>query len=84
MALLATILSLISGVGSLVCLVIVLLKLFPTEGVLKGILGVICALYTFIWGWQNKDRFGFQNVMMIWTGMVVLGLVANLMARAGG
>lgn len=32
--------------------IVVLVKLFQTEGLLKGILGLICMLYTFIWGWN--------------------------------
>jgi hypothetical protein len=40
------------------CLIYVLTKLFPKEGVMKGILGIVCGLYTFVWGWQNKESEG--------------------------
>lgn len=73
------ILSLITGIGSLVCLIIVLLKLFPTEGVGKGILGIICGLYTFIWGWQNKDRFNLSMVMTVWTALIIVGIIVNVL-----
>lgn len=82
MATVALILSVISGLGSLGCLIFVLTKLFPAEGAVKGIFGIICGLYTFIWGWQNRERFGLQQVMMGWTVMVVLGIIANGLARA--
>ena len=36
---------------SLVCFIIVLIKLFKNEGALKGIFGFFCSIYTFIWGW---------------------------------
>jgi hypothetical protein len=83
MATLGLILSIISGLGSLACLIFVLTKLFPTEGALKGILGIICALYTFIWGWQNRERFNLQQVMVAWTVLIVLGIIANGLTRAG-
>ena len=67
----------IIGLANLVCLVLVLMKMFPAEGALKGILGIICSLYAFIWGWQNADRFGLRNVMIAWTVGIVLSIVAN-------
>lgn len=81
-----TILAALAGLGSLVCLIIVLTKLFPAEGTGKGILGIICALYTFIWGWQHKDEHGIQNVMVIWSVLVIVGVILNVIVSnaAGG
>jgi hypothetical protein len=67
----------LTGIGSLICLIIVLTKLFPEEGVGKGILGIICGLYTFFWGWQNKDQHNLQTVMIIWTILFVLSILLN-------
>jgi len=68
--------------------VVVLVKLFQTEGVLKGILGLICMLYTFIWGWMNinKEELKLKTWMYIWTGAVVLGVILNIIgaANSGG
>ena len=36
--------------------IMVLIKLFQKEGVMKGILGLICMLYTYIWGWMNINK----------------------------
>jgi hypothetical protein len=33
-----------------------LVKLFQQKGALHGILGLICMLYTFIWGWMNIKK----------------------------
>jgi hypothetical protein len=68
----------IAGLVSLVCLIMVLIKMFPKEGVLKGILGIICGLYAFIWGWQHKDELGNKNIMPAWTGAIVLSIIANI------
>lgn len=83
MATLGSILQIIGGIGSLICFVMVLLKMFPAEGTLKGILGVICSLYAFIWGWMNAGRFNLQNVMYGWTGAIVVAIVGGLMAGMG-
>jgi hypothetical protein len=70
-------LAMLVGIGCLICFIIVLIKLFQNEGALKGILGLICGLYTFIWGWMNSDRLGIRNIMMIWTLLIIIQLVLN-------
>jgi len=71
------ILAMLVGIGSLICFIIVLIKLFQNEGALKGILGFICGLYTFIWGWMNADKLGIKNIMLIWTVLILIALVLN-------
>ena len=71
------ILAMLVGIGCLICFIIVLIKLFQNEGALKGILGLICGLYTFIWGWMNSDKLGIRNIMMIWTLLIIIQLVLN-------
>jgi hypothetical protein len=70
----------VAGIGSLVCLIIVLTKLFPAEGVLKGIFGIICGIYTFIWGWQNVDRYNLKNIMTIWSACFVVSIITRVLA----
>ena len=78
-----TILSVLFGLGSLVCWIMVLIKMFPAEGPLKGILAIICALYAFIWGWQKNEEQDLKNVMIAWSiivvGNVILGSLSNMM-----
>ena len=69
--------ALLVGLGSLICFIIVLIKLFQNEGALKGILGLICGLYTFIWGWMNANRLGIRNIMMIWTLLIIIQIIFN-------
>jgi hypothetical protein len=69
-------------VANLVCAVIVLIKLFQNEGALKGILGIICGLYTFIWGWMNAGRLNLRNIMIIWTIVIILQIVLNVLFGA--
>jgi hypothetical protein len=71
------------GLGSLVCFIIIVIPLFKEKGVLHGILGIICGLYTFIWGWMNATRLGKKNIMMIWTGCILGGIIFNVLAAMG-
>jgi hypothetical protein len=71
----------IAGLASLVCFIMVLIKLFQARGPLHGILGIICSIYTFIWGWMNADRNRNREVMTAWTAAIVAGIVFNILAR---
>ncbi len=75
------ILALAVSLVSLICWIIVLTKMFPAEGALRGVLGIICGLYALIWGWQNADRFNIRNVVLIWTIAIVAGVILNLLVR---
>ena len=65
-------LAMLCGLGNLMCFVLVLLKLFPAKKALKRILGIICGLYTFIWGWMNAAKHNLKNIMLIWTVLVAV------------
>lgn len=67
------------GLGSLVCFIMVVIKLFQQKGVLHGILGIICGLYTFIWGWMNAASLNIKKVMLIWTVLLVVGIILNVL-----
>jgi len=65
----------IFGVLAVIPWVIVLIKMFEAKGALHVILGALCGLYAFIWGWMNADKLGIKKVMLIWTGLVVVGML---------
>lgn len=72
------ILSLLVGLASFACFVIVIIKMFQTEGALQGVLGIItCGIYALIWGWLRASRYNLRNIMIIWTICIVVGLVLN-------
>jgi hypothetical protein len=73
------ILTMLVLLGCLICAIIVLIKLFQNEGALKGILGLICGLYTFIWGWMNANKLGIKNIMMIWTVLLIIYLILGML-----
>jgi hypothetical protein len=72
-----SILIMLLGLINLVLAIIVLIKLFQTEGALKGILGLICGLYTFIWGWMNATKLGIKNIMLAWTAILILYFILS-------
>lgn len=65
--------------ANLVCFIMVLIKLFKAKGALHGILGLICGLYTFIWGWINAGPQNIKNIMLIWTACFVLSMPVGFM-----
>lgn len=75
-------LSLLVWIGTVVCLVIVLIKLFQNEGPIKGILGLICGLYTFIWGWMNVDRLNIKTIMLAWTALIIVAILLRGLGAA--
>ncbi len=74
-------------IGSLVAFVagiVVLVKLFQKEGALKGILGLICMLYTYVWGWMHvkEEELNIKTWMWVWTGAIILGIILNVIGQA--
>ncbi len=70
----------IIGIISLVCWIKVLIALFKKEGAGLGILGILCSIYAFIWGWMKSTELGLKKTMVWWTlcivGAMVVGAVA--------
>lgn len=73
-------LAMVCSLGSLICFIIVLIKLFQNEGVVQGIIGLICGIWTFIWGWMNAGKLNFRNIMLIWTALIILSIILNIMS----
>lgn len=69
-----------AGITSFVCFILVLIKLFGDKGVGWGIFGIFCSIYTFIWGWQNIDRYNIKNIMILWSAMIGVNLLIRILA----
>lgn len=73
--------------GALACWIMVLIKMFKNEKPLIGVLGILCSLWAFIWGWMNSSKLGLKNIMLGWTASIVLcgiggGMSASAIAAA--
>ena len=64
---------------NLVLAIMVLIKLFQKEGALKGILGIICMLYTFVWGWMKAKELNITNIMWGWTACIIVLVILQLL-----
>jgi len=58
---------------------VVLIKLFQKKRD-EGILGFICMLYTYIWGWRNAKEQNLTTMMWIWTGVIIVALLLRCCA----
>ncbi len=72
----------LASIGWLVCFILVLIPLFKTKGVLHGILGILCGLYPFIWGWINAKQLNLSKVMLIWTICFVVMIFSGSVVSA--
>lgn len=68
------VLSILIGLITLVCFIIVLIQLFK-QNVGLGILGIIIGLFTFIWGWVKAKEKDLTRVMTVWTTLWVAQII---------
>ena len=76
------------GVASLVCFVLVLIKMFQHNQTALGITCIVLifvcgigGLVAFIMGWVNVKAWKIDKVMIAWTVSIVVGMALGL---AGG
>ena len=87
MLLIANLISIVAGLGSLACFVVVLIHFFQSDqaglGIACILLTLVCgigALIAFVKGWM--DELG--TVMWVWTGCWLAGLASAAIAAASG
>jgi hypothetical protein len=66
-----------------VCWLKVLIALFKKEGAGLGILGILCSIYAFIWGWMKSTELGLKKTMVWWTIAIVAMIGVWFVAIAG-
>jgi hypothetical protein len=75
------ILAMVLSFASLICFIMVLIKQFQNAGVVHGIIGIVtCGIWTLIWGWMNASKLNIKNLMMIWTLLIVVCMILNVMS----
>jgi peptidoglycan/LPS O-acetylase OafA/YrhL len=83
------ILALLCLIGMIVCQIIIVIRMFKDAGAVHGIIGLLCGLWAFIWGWMNAGRLGVKNIMLAWTALIILymvffGIGGGMAAMTGG
>jgi len=79
------------GIGSLVCLILVLIKMFQegeqTLGIVCIVLLLLCgigSLVVFVFGWINANKWNIKNLMWAWTGIIIGVIVLDIILVATG
>ena len=90
----AMVISLLLGllaIGSLVCLILVLIKMFQageqTMGIVCIVLLLLCGiggLVVFVLGWVNANKWNIKNLMLAWTGIVIGMILLDIILIATG
>lgn len=72
----------VSGIGGLVCFILVLVQMFKREQTGLAIVCIVLALCSgigsliaFVYGWIKATEWELKNVMLAWTLMLVLQVV---------
>ena len=73
----------LAGLGALACLIMVLIPLFKEKGPGLGILGVLCGIFTYVWGWINIKKHNLKKIMIIWTACIVVWMIGYGVMMAG-
>lgn len=66
-----------------ICAIKVLIALFKKEGVGLGILGLLCGIYLYIWGWMKSKELGLKKTMVVWTLSIIALIGLWFVAVAG-
>lgn len=70
------------ALAAFVVQILVVIKMFQNAGALHGILGIICGIYAYIWGWLNSTKLGIRNLMIIWTILIIIIIILNIVFGA--
>jgi uncharacterized membrane-anchored protein len=75
----------ILSIGSLVCFILVLIKMFQQGQTGLGITCIVLAfcagigtLIAFIYGWVKAREWDLQKVMMVWSGLVAANILLSI------
>jgi len=89
MAMVILALQVIFGIGSLVCFIMVLVKMFQNEAIgvaIASLLLIWCigGLIAFIFGWMKADEWNIKPVMLAWTVFFVGGIILAIVGAMSG
>lgn len=83
MTIILSLLSMVIGLGSLVCWIMEIVAAFKHEkSPLLGILSIIpcLGLGGLIIGWVKHRDWGITQLMLIWSGLIVISIVLNIVS----
>jgi hypothetical protein len=91
MAILIQAVSAILSIISLVCFIMVVVKMFQNGQTGLGIASIVLifccgigGLIAFVYGWMKSAEWSIQNIMMAWTGCIVLNILLSAIGYGTG
>jgi hypothetical protein len=84
MMMLLGLLNILVGIGSLVCLILVIIQMFQHQQTGLGIACILLAfcgigaLIAFVYGWMKANEWNIKNIMLAWTGCFVVGILIGV------
>src|SRR4051812_2477189 len=76
------ILSLIVGLGALICYIMVVIKMFQNGKTGPGLFStlglLLCGLgylFAFIYGWMKAGEWRIKNLMLAWTVLILVNII---------
>ncbi|MBL9125807.1 MAG: hypothetical protein JNG90_19355 [Planctomycetaceae bacterium] len=73
----------ILGLASLICWIMVLVRMFQAGDTVPAIASLVLVLcligpfIAFVYGWMNADRLRVRTVMYVWTALLVFNLLGG-------
>jgi hypothetical protein len=77
----------LAGLASLACWIMTLIRMFGDKtdgGTLKGVLGILCPIWAFIWGWMTVGKHKTNQLMLVWSAVIAVGIIVNVMTFPSG
>ncbi len=76
----------VAGLVELVCWFYWVVQIFKRESVMRGLLGLLCGVYAFHYGWRNASGYDlrraerdqppfFKRMMLVWTLCLLVTVV---------
>ena len=62
----------IVGLAICVLYIIVWVRLTRVKGLPHGLLGLVCAVYPFLWGWWVAREQNTKTIMFLWSLMITI------------
>ena len=70
------------SVVALVCWILVLVQIFKHQQIALGIIGILCPIVAFVYGWIKAREWGIKNIMLGWTAAIVLQILFGALSGA--
>jgi hypothetical protein len=67
---------------ALVCWIIVLIQIFKRQHIALGVIGILCPIVAFVYGWIKAREWAIMNIMLAWTACIVLQILIGAIGGA--